>query len=348
MEATSHSKRADRVHNCEFKWGESRGDGGTDNEVQFYKSFTYDGVEYSLYDCVYMHVHGLNEPQEPYIGKLVKIWKLRDHRKYIRVVWFFRPNEILNWLGDDDASLKNEIFLACGKGEGLYNDNPLEVLVGKCNVVCTSKDSRNPQPSDMEMRRADYVFYRTFDVGKRKISNRYEDIIAGIEVRHFFNATSHRNDNWKTDSSSKLDLPKAVATLAKDGKPGVQTNPSMKGAESKRSIASGSDQGRISDEWVWPRVTTFDKSTIKTGNIPSIQVVDEGNLKSVQDSLHLEASDGRPFKRRRLLLGTSVKPSEKLESNVSPALAREESNTNILKKLTVDPKESAAKPPGFF
>jgi hypothetical protein len=51
----------------------------------------------------------------------------------------------------------------------------------ECNVVCISKDARNPQPSDEIVRRAEFVFYRYFDVGERKIVEEIDDKIVGIE-----------------------------------------------------------------------------------------------------------------------------------------------------------------------
>lgn len=56
-----------------------------------------------------------------------------------------------------------------------------EVIAGKCNVLCISNDSRNPQPSDEALKRADFVFCRTFDVGKREVCNEICDKIAGVE-----------------------------------------------------------------------------------------------------------------------------------------------------------------------
>jgi hypothetical protein len=44
-----------------------------------------------------------------------------------------------------------------------------ESIAGKCNIVCISKDSRNPQLSDKAIWSAPFVFYRYFDVGQRKI-----------------------------------------------------------------------------------------------------------------------------------------------------------------------------------
>ena len=56
-----------------------------------------------------------------------------------------------------------------------------EAIAGKCYVVCISKDSRNPQPSDEELQLAEFVFYRFFDVGQRKILDKIDDKIAGVE-----------------------------------------------------------------------------------------------------------------------------------------------------------------------
>lgn len=111
------------VENLEFKWGKKRGLGGKKKDVRFYESFTYDGVEYALYDCVYMYKEG---ELEPYIGKLIKIWENADKTKRVKVLWFFRPCEISNFLGNERVP-ENELFLACGEGAGLANVNPLVI-----------------------------------------------------------------------------------------------------------------------------------------------------------------------------------------------------------------------------
>jgi len=56
-----------------------------------------------------------------------------------------------------------------------------EAIGGKCNVVCISKDERNRRPSDEEVKMADYIFYRTFDVGSFAISDKLCEKIASIE-----------------------------------------------------------------------------------------------------------------------------------------------------------------------
>ncbi|KAL2346893.1 hypothetical protein Fmac_000893 [Flemingia macrophylla] len=167
----------------EFEWGTRRGVGGRKKDVQFYESFSYDGVEYSLYDSVFLYKEG--EPHH-FIGKIIKIWETSDKSKKVKILWYFRPSEILNFL-EGSETLHNELFLAAGEGEGLVNVNPLEAIAGKCNVVCISKDSRNPYPSDEEVQLAEFVFYRFFDVGKCKILDNIDNGIAGIEVKNIFN-----------------------------------------------------------------------------------------------------------------------------------------------------------------
>ncbi|KAE8732629.1 Bromo-adjacent domain-containing protein, putative isoform 2 [Hibiscus syriacus] len=173
----------DETEDLEFKWGKKRGIGGKNRDVQFYESFTFDGVDYALYDNVYLYKEG--EPL-PYLGKLIKIWETADKSKKVKVLWFFRPEEISNYLVDGLVH-PNEIFLASGDGVGLANVNPLEAIIGKCNVVCISKDSRNPQPSDRDIRTANFMFYRTFDVGQCTICDKIDEKIAGIEVKFIFN-----------------------------------------------------------------------------------------------------------------------------------------------------------------
>ncbi|KAI3522460.1 hypothetical protein L1887_00241 [Cichorium endivia] len=178
-----YMEKVDEGASLEFEWLKKRGVGGKKKEVQFYGSFKYDGVKYELYDCVYMYKEGL---QEPYIGKLTKIWENADKSKKVKVHWFFRPEEISKWLGDI-KTLENEILFASGEGVGLANISPLEAIAGKCNVVCVSKDSRNPQPSDDQLKAADFVFHRTFDVESCTILDRMDEKVGGIEIKYIFN-----------------------------------------------------------------------------------------------------------------------------------------------------------------
>ncbi|KAK7373199.1 hypothetical protein VNO80_06597 [Phaseolus coccineus] len=159
----------------EFAWGKKRGMGGKKKDVQFYESFTFEGVQYTLNDAVCLQ----NESCDvPHIGKLIKIWENRDKSRKVKVQWFFRSSEIRKFL-EGIQTKENELFLACGDGKGFANVNPLEAIVGKCNVVCISKNIGNSQLSDEA--KADFVFYRFFDVGQRKVVDEI-DKIAGTEV----------------------------------------------------------------------------------------------------------------------------------------------------------------------
>ncbi|RXH72629.1 hypothetical protein DVH24_012313 [Malus domestica] len=189
-----------RTEKLEFTWGKKKGKGGKNKDVQFYESFTFDGEEYTLYDCVYLYKE--DEP-EPEIGKLIKIWETGEKTRKVKVLWFFRPCEISNFLGCEEV-LENELFLASGDGVGLANLNPLEAIAGKCNVLCISKDKENPQPSDEELQMAEFVFRRTFDVGLQKITDKIEGAIAGIDVKFMFN----RRDIQKPGGVLKVDLGK--------------------------------------------------------------------------------------------------------------------------------------------
>ncbi|XP_057799503.1 protein ANTI-SILENCING 1 isoform X2 [Salvia miltiorrhiza] len=187
----------EELENPAFKWDKKRGLGGKNKNVQFYESFSYDGMDYALYDCVYMHKEGA---PAPYIGKLVKIWETAEGLKKVKVHWFFRPSEISYYLKDAKVS-ENELFFASGDGKGLANLNPLEAIAGKCNVVCTSTDNRNQQPSAKELQMADYVFYRVFDVNSCTISDQIDDTVGGLEVNFVFN----RRDGIGTLDGPKLD-----------------------------------------------------------------------------------------------------------------------------------------------
>lgn len=107
----------------EFSWGCKEHLGGKNLNLQYYKSFTYDGVEYFLYDSVYMWVEG--QPG-PHIGKLIRIYETSRLEKKVKVVWYFRPPEVQKWL-NDTCLLNNELFLGSGEGLGLVNVNALVI-----------------------------------------------------------------------------------------------------------------------------------------------------------------------------------------------------------------------------
>ncbi|KAF3564132.1 hypothetical protein DY000_02019244 [Brassica cretica] len=195
----------------EFKWGKQKGIGGKKKDVRFYESFTFDGDEYRLYDCVL--VPDPNEPDsdELFVGKIIKIWehtnKRAKHPRQVKLLWFFKPSElppgVVEGLPD---LLANELFLASGEGPGLASVNPLEAICGKCSVLCISKDERNPQPTDEEIKSTDFVFRRAFDVGSCKVLDTIDDKVAGVDVKSIFNRAGSTSKKEATPPVLKIQL----------------------------------------------------------------------------------------------------------------------------------------------
>ncbi|KAI3964719.1 hypothetical protein MKW92_052937 [Papaver armeniacum] len=212
----------------DFKWGNLKEK--TSDDIQLYESFTLDGVEYCLYDCVYLQ-HEDEYSVENHIGKIVKIMDHPDNQRKVKIVWFFRPTQVQKWLREREVScLVHELFLASGEGLGVANVNPVEAIVGKCSVVCTSKDRRNPQPSIEERRKAEFVFSRTFDVQQCTFSHKLDNIISGIKVEHFFNSIEYSTlsgdqerkdvevENPKSSGSQKDNLEAPIVQGGEDAK----------------------------------------------------------------------------------------------------------------------------------
>ncbi|CAA7044148.1 unnamed protein product [Microthlaspi erraticum] len=177
------SSDADGEESPDFKWGEMKGLGQKDKNVKFYESFTFDGIEYRLFDCAYFCVRGQCETS---IGKLVKMFETSTGEKKVKVIWFFRPIDIRSFLGKYEP-LWDELFLACGDDLGVSNINDVEAILGKCNVVCQSRHPKNRYPSKDERRMANYLFTCTFDTRLKIISKDFADAIAGIGVEKLFN-----------------------------------------------------------------------------------------------------------------------------------------------------------------
>ncbi|MCE0482088.1 hypothetical protein HAX54_040483 [Datura stramonium] len=211
-----------------FCWGAKKGKCALNKGIQFYKSFTYDDVEFNLYDCVYMYRRG---EIEPHIGKIVKVWETETEKRVVKVVWFFRPTDVTHWL-DNIKVLDNELFLASGEGVGLSNCNPVGAITGKCNVVCISTDRRNPQPKDEDLETANFLFYRTFDVSTCEISEEFPSSIVQIEgVEHFFNKEIDQEQPLHYGGKGSLEEPDSslpfggatTKTAVKDGQSGRNT-----------------------------------------------------------------------------------------------------------------------------
>ncbi|XWS20370.1 hypothetical protein CRYUN_Cryun31cG0095600 [Craigia yunnanensis] len=295
-----------------FKWGIEKGVGGKNRDINFYESFTYESEEYFVYDCVYFD---LGQP-EAFIGKLVKMFEGPSHVKKVKVVWFMRSSEIRNYLGDYEPRW-NEIFLASGQGRGVSNINLVESIVGKCNVVCTSNDGRNPQASEADLRWADYFFCCHFDVAELAILDIFPDMVDGVKVEHFFNKKKEQKSlgipNLKSNvneqmgkpnlSSTKSKVMKAIGNTVKDDNSGSRVSSLVK--ESKIAPVSMSKQVHLPSENTPPRPkTSIPNSGNQHGRSSHCLVqdeVDKAEMKFPKGSL-TSAAEVQPYKKRKLFL----------------------------------------------
>ncbi|KAF7150828.1 hypothetical protein RHSIM_Rhsim02G0183000 [Rhododendron simsii] len=331
----SHSGEAGQNENLEFKWGQKRTVGGKKGEVQFYGTFTYDGVDYSLYDCVYMHNE---EETEPYIGKLIKIWETADKKKKVKIHWFFHSSEIINWLGDEEVHA-NEIFLASGEGSGVANICDLEAIAGKCNVVCISKDSRNPQPSEQELQMADYVFSRTFDVQHFTISDQMGDKVAGLAVKCLFVKKEEPLEfkTERTEGNPNGLVPRGSEDV-KDSLVGRKSLPDVKPACGAALATTSGQQVSLAGDKATTYGTESDKNEMKKSKLPADHVEAEDKGKFSQDSGALENKASK-----NSTADGSVKFSEsrninrKITVNGNDAKALVTSTTSTKKKPKTEP-----------
>ncbi|XP_019161532.1 PREDICTED: protein ANTI-SILENCING 1 isoform X3 [Ipomoea nil] len=307
-----------KFEDLEFTWGKKRGTGGKRKEVQFYESFTYDGVEYVLYDCVYMHTES---GVEPYVGKLIKIWGNGEKSKKVKVQWFFRPSEIMYHL-KDEKFMENEIFLASGEGIGLSNVNPLEAIAGKCNVLCISTDSRNRKPSEDDLKNADFVFYRVFDVGRCTL-DMIGNEVGGLEVKFVFN---------RNESEMASDVVKLPSDQKEDKCANVMVNRLKSSSDLKIGTGDGNSSGIVLKK-NGREVTHGDQNVLsselgsltKTKSI-AVEPIEDNKVttKALKDPCGL----GKDVKSAKDLVD---RPSKKAKIDISAKISEDKNKSNVQK-----------------
>ncbi|KAK8551183.1 hypothetical protein V6N13_119667 [Hibiscus sabdariffa] len=297
--------------NLGFKWGTEKGPGVKNRGIMFYESFFLKGEEYFVYDCVYFY---RGQP-EASIGKLVKLFEGPNHVKKVKVVWFMRPSEIRNFLGDYEPRW-NEIFLASGQGPGVSNINLVELIGGKCNVVCTSNDNRNPQASSDDFRCAEYFFCRHFDVGELAILDNFPDMVDGVKVENFFNKNKEPKklgpSNLKSNGDGQTRRPNLSSKLKvtkTNGNTEIDDNSDSRisalGKESKVAPVSPSKQLHRPSENIPTRPKTYisNSGTQHSGSSQSQAQaeIDKAEVKFPRDS-PTSAAEGTPYKKRKFFV----------------------------------------------
>ncbi|KAE8710961.1 Bromo-adjacent domain-containing protein, putative isoform 3 [Hibiscus syriacus] len=278
-------------NNLGFKWGIEKGPGAKNRDTMFYESFFHKGEEYFVYDCVYFY---LGQP-EASIGKLVKLFESPNHVKKVKVVWFMRPSEIRNHLRDYEPRW-NEIFLATGQGRGVSNINLAELIGGKCNVVCTSNDQRNPQASHEDLRCADYVFCRHFDVGELAILDNFPDMVDGVKVEHFFNKKKGQKQLDTTNLKSNVEGQTQRPNLSFKFKVAKENDSKVAPVSTSKQLHLPSKNTSLR-----PKTSISNSGTQHSGSLQSQaqDEIDKAEVKYPRDS-PTSAAEETPCKKRKL------------------------------------------------
>lgn len=132
---------------------------------QYYSSFFLNGAEIRKNGCVFLLNDNPGDP--PYIAKLKELWEeLGTGKLQARVRWFFRPEELVLPSTDCEINLMydNEVFLAGGNGRGAENTNDLGAIAGRATVLCLENHWQNPCPTVSDIRQADAVFRKIYDI----------------------------------------------------------------------------------------------------------------------------------------------------------------------------------------
>ncbi|KAG7625368.1 RNA recognition motif domain [Arabidopsis thaliana x Arabidopsis arenosa] len=197
----------------------------------------------------------------------------------------------------------DELFLACGDEKGVSNINDVETIMGKCNVVCTSDDRRNPRPGTKELRRAKYIFSRTFDTRLRIISEDFADAIAGIGVDKLFNMRRDKQPVKRLNSSAAaITRASPVKSFRPDlgsTKLGKHDNRDAKLMSRTSSLKKVTFLEDRADHVHVKRNPPVNTETTTRGQIPILKTRAFGELYASGSSVN-----AKPSKKRKLILNT--------------------------------------------
>ncbi|KAK3219582.1 hypothetical protein Dsin_013552 [Dipteronia sinensis] len=202
---------------------------------------------------------------------------------------------------------------------------------------------RNPRASGEELQKADYIFYRTFDVAKLKIEESFSEEIDGVKVEHFFNrkkdqafnnplnSTVNVRESTGELSSPKLGSGKAVVD-------GVKVN---KVAKELERTAIVNRQG-----WYSPSDISMLRPTNSIGNCQKEESFPE-NLDGVKESRKLKVHEDKRWRspsektKPRIKISSENCTAKKLFSKVDGV--KEQRFSDMEKeKVIVNPHNSKA------
>lgn len=218
----------------------------------------------------------------------------------------------------------------------IYFVSNQEVIAGKCSVLCISNDSRNSRPSDEALKKADFVFCRTFDVGKQEVCNEICEKIAGVEglssvhQNNFLNSLTY---GWfvmlyiliskLTVSFSiavkfllnKVDTSKDVKRTDKDGKDasGIATVNTESEDPSGQNISNG-------ELTLKPDESSVKKSTEENVDLKVSLPIEKSSNEEKSGACASDGGNGlaNTSSKQENILDDKVSPKLKIDSNETP------------------------------
>ncbi|GMM57143.1 hypothetical protein DAKH74_037590 [Maudiozyma humilis] len=100
-----------------------------------------DGKAYHIGDWVFLD--NPNDPNNPIVGQIFKLWSTPDGKRWLNACWYFRPEWTVHRA--DRLFYKNEVMKS-----GQYRDHPVEDIRGKCFVIHFTRYQRGDPDFELE------------------------------------------------------------------------------------------------------------------------------------------------------------------------------------------------------
>ncbi|KAJ3678476.1 hypothetical protein LUZ60_002279 [Juncus effusus] len=114
-----------------------------------------DGIEYDLYDDVYVQA---DEGMPNYIGRIIELFEGLDKKSYFTAQWFFRAEDTVIRKECSEKLDPKRVFLSDEK-----NDNPLDCIVSKIKILRV-KPNVDEKAKEEKIRNCDYYYDMAYHV----------------------------------------------------------------------------------------------------------------------------------------------------------------------------------------
>ncbi|GAQ82801.1 hypothetical protein KFL_001240320 [Klebsormidium nitens] len=189
-----------------FPWGElrhERRDGST--TFRHFKSFVRLGDTFKLGDVCLLDSNDENVPH--FIGKLVDLWdEGPGTQQWCNVRWFFRPNAdvsadaqgLREWRRalrelplHKRAHKEKQVFISYNERQsdmsGVEDENELQTIIRKVNMVCTGRHPRCRDPSTAEVAGCEHWFNSSYCASPGLLVNSLTGVLRTLSAELLFN-----------------------------------------------------------------------------------------------------------------------------------------------------------------